>query len=50
MIAALDISMGDSRDLCPTCSYTSEEIIGEYALSNTTLQELGLTHGTAVIR
>lgn len=34
----------------PICAYMSEEIIGEYALANTTLRELGLTSGTAVIR
>ncbi|CAF4889606.1 unnamed protein product, partial [Rotaria magnacalcarata] len=28
----------------------SEEIIGTYALSNTTLREFGLTSGAAVIR
>lgn len=50
MVAALDISMGGSNELCPTCSYMSEEVIGDYALSNTTLRDLGLTRGTAVIR
>ncbi|CAF3779493.1 unnamed protein product [Rotaria sp. Silwood1] len=50
MIAALDISMSDDRNSCPVCSYMTEEIIGEYALSNTTLRELGLSSGTAVIR
>ena len=66
VVAALDISMNDGDKLCPVCSYMSEEvnritnlftfftrefqIIGEYALSNTTLRELGLTGGTAVIR
>ncbi|CAF2947254.1 unnamed protein product [Rotaria sp. Silwood2] len=50
MVAALDISMSDDRNSCPVCSYMTEEIIGEYALSNTTLRELGLTSGTAVIR
>lgn len=34
----------------PICAYMSEEVIGEYALANTTLRELGLTSGTAVIR
>ena len=34
----------------PVCAYMSEEVIGEYALANTTLRELGLTSGTAVIR
>lgn len=34
----------------PCCVYIREEIIGEYALSNTTLRALGLTSGTAIIR
>jgi hypothetical protein len=50
MIAALDISMNNGDKLYPVCSYMSEEVIGDYALSNTTLRELGLTSGTAVIR
>jgi len=50
MIAGLDISMNNGDKLYPVCSYMSEEVIGDYALSNTTLRELGLTSGTAVIR
>ncbi|CAF1216947.1 unnamed protein product [Rotaria sordida] len=50
MIAALDKSMNVDDKLYPVCSYMSEEIIGNYALSNTTLRELGLTSGAAVVR
>jgi hypothetical protein len=50
MIAGLDISMNNGNKLYPVCSYMSEEVIGNYALSNITLRELGLTSGTAVIR
>ncbi|CAF3713788.1 unnamed protein product [Rotaria socialis] len=50
MVAAMDISMSGNRNSCPVCSYVTEEIIGEYALSNTTLRDIGLTNGTAVIR
>ncbi|CAF3432372.1 unnamed protein product [Rotaria socialis] len=50
MVAALDISMSNDDKFHPVCSYMSEEIIGTYALSNTTLREFGLTSGTAVIR
>jgi tether containing UBX domain for GLUT4 len=50
MIAALDVSINSGDKLYPVCSYMSEEVIGEYALTNTTLRELGLTSGTAVIR
>jgi hypothetical protein len=50
MVAAFDISMNNGDKLYPVCSYMSEEIIGNYALSNTTLRELGLTSGAAVIR
>ncbi|CAF3929554.1 unnamed protein product [Rotaria magnacalcarata] len=50
MVAAMDISMSGNRNSCPVCSYVTEEIIGEYALSNTTLRDMGLTNGTAVIR
>jgi tether containing UBX domain for GLUT4 len=50
MVAALDVSIDTTNDLHPVCSYMSEEVIGEYALANTTLRELGLTSGTAVIR
>ncbi|CAF0736129.1 unnamed protein product [Didymodactylos carnosus] len=49
IIAAVDISVTDTNTY-PVCSYMNEEIVGEYALSNTTLRELGLTGGTAVIR
>ena len=27
MVAALDISLCDSRDACPTCSYMTEEVL-----------------------
>ncbi|CAF3485524.1 unnamed protein product [Adineta steineri] len=50
MVAAIDISMSDTFNSCPICTYMSEEIIGEYALSNTSLRDLGLTSGSAVIR
>ncbi|CAF3737764.1 unnamed protein product [Rotaria sp. Silwood1] len=50
MIAALDTSINVSDKLYPVCSYMSEEVIGIHALSNTTLRELGLTSGAAVIR
>ena len=50
MIAALDISVNNADQLSPVCAYMSEEVIGDYALANTTLRELGLTSGTAVIR
>ncbi|CAF2173236.1 unnamed protein product [Rotaria magnacalcarata] len=50
MVAALDISMNNDDKFHPVCSYMSEEIIGTYALSNTTLREFGLTSGAAVIR
>jgi tether containing UBX domain for GLUT4 len=50
MINALDSSINNGDKLYPVCSYMSEEVIGEYALTNTTLRELGLTSGTAVIR
>ncbi|CAF0878902.1 unnamed protein product [Adineta ricciae] len=50
MVAAIDISMSDIYNSCPVCTYMSEEVIGEYALTNTTLRDLGLTGGTAVIR
>jgi tether containing UBX domain for GLUT4 len=50
LVAALDVSMNNGNKLYPVCSYMSEEIIGDYALSNTTIRELGLTSGTAVIR
>ncbi|CAF1532986.1 unnamed protein product, partial [Adineta steineri] len=49
MVAAIDISMSDTFNSCPICTYMSEEIIGEYALSNTSLRDLGLTSGSAVI-
>lgn len=44
------IAMDNGETSQPICAYMSEEIIGEYALANTTLRELGLTSGTAVIR
>ncbi|CAF3073264.1 unnamed protein product, partial [Rotaria sp. Silwood2] len=50
MIAALDTSMNVDNKLFPVCSYMSEEVIGNYALSNTALRELGLTCGAAVVR
>ncbi|UJR31924.1 hypothetical protein I4U23_019398 [Adineta vaga] len=50
MVAAIDISMSDQHNSCPVCTYMSEEVIGEYALSSTTLRDLGLTGGKAVIR
>ena len=50
MVAALDTSMNDNNKLCAVCSYMSEQVIGDYALSKTTLHELGLTGGAAVIR
>ncbi|KAL5018839.1 hypothetical protein ScPMuIL_004561 [Solemya velum] len=39
-----------SPTLHPVCIYMREEIIGEYALKNTTLRNLGLTAGSAVLR
>lgn len=50
MITGLDNSVKTEDKVYPVCSYMSEEIIGDYALSNTTIRELGLTSGTAVIR
>ncbi|UJR14786.1 hypothetical protein I4U23_001774 [Adineta vaga] len=49
-LAVFDNSMHNGEQLYPVCSYMSEEIIGDYALSNTTIRELGLTSGAAVIR
>jgi hypothetical protein len=42
--------MNNDEKLYPVCSYMSEEVIGDHALANTTLRELGPTSGTAVIR
>lgn len=50
MVAAVDSSINNDGNLHSVCSYMSEEVIGKYALSNTTIRELGLTSGTAVIR
>ncbi|CAF1280871.1 unnamed protein product [Adineta ricciae] len=50
LVAVFDNSINNDGQLHPVCSYMSEEIIGDYALSNTTIRELGLTSGAAVIR
>jgi hypothetical protein len=50
LVAAFDNSMNNGDKLYPVCSYMSEEVIGDYALSNTTLRQLGLTSGAAAIR
>lgn len=49
-ITALDNAMNNGEKSQPICAYMSEEVIGEYALTSTTLRELGLMSGTAVIR
>ena len=49
-ITALDHAMNNGEKSQPICAYMSEEVIGEYALTSTTLRELGLMSGTAVIR
>jgi hypothetical protein len=49
-ISTFDTSMNNDEKLYPVCSYMSEEVIGDHALANTTLRELGPTSGTAVIR
>lgn len=50
MVAAFDTSMKSDDKLYPVCSYMSEEVVGNHALANTTIRELGLTSGAAVIR
>jgi hypothetical protein len=50
MVAAFDVAMKNDDKLCPVCSYMSEEVIGDYALSNTALRQLGLTGGAVAIR
>ena len=49
-LITLDNAVNNGENLQSICAYMSEEIIGEYALANTTIRELGLTSGTAVIR
>jgi len=49
-ILAFENSIKQEDNLHPCCSYMSEEISGKHALSNTTIRELGLTSGAAVIR
>ncbi|CAF1240748.1 unnamed protein product [Adineta steineri] len=50
IVSTFDKSINTENKVYPVCSYMSEEITGDYALSNTTLRELGLTSGAAVIR
>ena len=50
MVAAFDNSVNNEDKLYPVCSYMSEDVIGDYALSNTTLRQLGLTGGAVAIR
>lgn len=50
LLLALEASISDLNSYHAICSYLNEEIMGEFQLKNTTLKDLGLTGGRAIVR
>jgi tether containing UBX domain for GLUT4 len=50
MKAVLDDLTATRSGMYPTFSYLNEQIIGLYQIKNTTLKDMGLTHGRVIVR
>jgi tether containing UBX domain for GLUT4 len=50
MKAVLDELTATRRGSYPTFSYLNEQIVGLYQIKNTTLKDMGLTHGRVIVR